>query len=345
SPKVYLNGNDITVLSDVTVNFEDPDGRQGPQPHGYWTGSITFSPLNPLPDGMHTMRYEVSDLAGNEMIEEFNFHVDTTPPTLTLPDKFVDGFSTSQTSVFLTGTTDQLATVIIRGENLTADYDGHFSTDIALEPGINDIAITSVDWWAMDAIGNLIMGNSITRTIRIIYDDIAPTIFGISDSTGSPTNKDVTIVRGFVEDYIGNSTASYPWDPATVTVTVQGIETKVYYDGSFSTPVALTEGLNTIVFEAVDEAGNSFQTSIGILNDVTPPVLTLESVPSEVETNSVQITGNVEPGANVFVNGQYVTSQDGAFSFNVTLNSGINTITIETLDNAGNSTKVLKYVA
>jgi len=334
----YLNGTDVTSAADIDIPFEDPDGRDGPLKNGYWNGFITYTPSKQLPDGTYTMKYVVKDLAGNTPeggFAEFYFVIDTTPPSLDIPD----GFSTTQSSMAISGQTDQFAKVTIRGTNITADIDGFFSATIELVPGINDISVTTVDWYAMDIGGNLEPANSNSETIRIINDVLAPRIFSVSNSTGTPTNEDITLVKGFVEDSIGNLTSQYSWDPMSVEVKVNGIRINVLPGGFFSVLIPLSEGVNTVTLAAMDEAGNAFSTYLNITKDVTPPALSLEAMPSEVSTNSIEVRGNAEAGSTVLVNGQYVTSKGGDFSFNVTLSRGLNTITIEAVDEAGNVEK------
>jgi len=340
SPKAYLNDSEVTLLSDIIINFEDPDGREGPLQNGYWTGSIFYEPSIPLPDGTYTMKYVVNDMAGNEATAVFLFIIDTTPPTLDIPE----GFSTTQSIVVISGETNQFARVIIREINVTADIEGFFSAPISLEPGINDISITAVDWFDTDVSGNLVPGNSNSKIIRIIHDVLAPRIFGVSNSTGTPTNEDFTLVKGYVEDYIGNLTSQYSWDPASVEVKVNGIKTEVLPDGFFSTLRPLSEGVNTVTLDAVDLAGNAFQTYFNITKDITPPALSLEELPSEVSTSSIEVRGHAEAGSTVLVNGQYVTSKGGDFYFNVSLSEGLNTITVEVIDDADNTNKLAKHI-
>ncbi|MCK5548575.1 MAG: hypothetical protein KAI64_06145, partial [Thermoplasmata archaeon] len=272
--------------------------------------------------------------------EVFNIIVDTTPPSL--PEaklKPEDGYSTAQSQVLLRGKSDPGSTVIVRGVNLTADANGDFSIPLDLEAGINDISITAIDWFALDIAGNIIQGNSIASSRRIINDVVAPRIFSISNSTGTPTNKEFAVVKGFVEDFIGNLTSQIPWDPAKVELSVNGIETTVYSNGFFSIPVPLVEGVNTIALVAEDEAENTFTTYIVITKDVTAPALTLDAIPSETTSDIIQVGGVAEIGSTIFINGQYVTSEDGSFSFNVTLHEGLNMIVIEVIDEAGNTVK------
>jgi hypothetical protein len=337
SVKVYLNDTDITHLSQIDIPFVDPDGRNGPLEFGYWDGVIAYTPSKSLPDGAYVMRYEVKDQAGNLAIDEFIFIIDTMAPPL--DDGLImpqENHSTSLSTVMLSGITEPFARVKVRTTNLTADDTGYFSIFLDLEPGINDIAITAIDWFGMDFIGNLVHGNAISRTRRIINDVMAPTITSVSNSTGSPTNKDFTLVKGFVHEYIGNETTNDKWDPTTVELRIGGVEAMVQTNGLFSAMVELREGQNTIVIEALDRAGNKATRFLNIVKDVTPPTTSIKSLPSEVSSSVITIEGTAEPGSTVLVNGRYVPNTDGSFSLEIALVAGLNEITIEVIDDAGN---------
>ena len=74
--------------------------------------------------------------------------------------------------------------------------------------------------------------------------------------------------------------------------------------------------------------------------DDTPPVLAILSPPEMfvAPAPSVEIKGRTERDARVKVNGQKVTvGSDGSFTFPLALKEGVNLVTIEAIDTAGNS--------
>jgi hypothetical protein len=350
SPKVFFtdkDGNtlDVTQNSDIIINYVDPDGRTGPLEYGYWAGSMSYEPTEPLAHGTYTIRFEVKDMAGNLASEVYHFNIDNIPPSL--PDDFIvphDMYSTTESEITISGKTDPFATVIIRGINVTADDKGEFNVDIILEPGINDISIQVIDWFDQDIAGNLIPGNSQSTTRRIIYDTVPPLIKDVTNSTGSPTRDEFVEISGKVEDYIGNSTLQYPWLPTDVTVRVNGKLTEVLSDGIFTESVVLAEGLNTIVLEAVDEADNKFFYFLNITRDLTKPILTIEHLPTESNVDIVVVGGTVEIGSTVLINGKYVPSIGGIFLEEITLSEGLNTIKVEAIDDAGNVNDITRYI-
>jgi len=74
--------------------------------------------------------------------------------------------------------------------------------------------------------------------------------------------------------------------------------------------------------------------------DDTPPALAILSPPEMfvAPAPSVELKGKTERDARVKVNGQKVTvGPDGTFTFPLTLKEGVNLVTIEAIDTAGNS--------
>jgi WD40 repeat protein len=333
SVMLFLDDEDITHLADVDVPFEDPDGRDGPKEYGYWNGAVTYKPPTPLPDRSYKLRLEIKDLAGNQVVEEFIFIIDTLAPTLE-DGKLnpINNFSTNVPTAILDGTTEPFARVIVRGTNLTADDKGYFSTVLDLEPGINDILVTAVDWFGIDLSGDFVMGNSFSITRRIILDEVAPTIDHVSNSTGTPTNSDYSIIRGKVQDEILKDVPN----PLNIEFKVNGNPINIQADGGFVSIVPLDDGQNTITLVAKDPAGNYAERQFNITKDVTAPVLNLESVPTEVSSETIVIEGTTEAGATVLINGKYVPSPGGSFSEDVHLVEGMNVIVVEVFDSAGN---------
>ncbi len=105
-----------------------------------------------------------------------------------------------------------------------------------------------------------------------------------------------------------------------------------------------TEGISQISGTAVDKAGNSSQTAAFVSIDTTPPVISISSPAngSTVSSSSLTVSGSVSDAgsgvAGVLCDGAAATFGGGAFSCNVTLNSGSNTVQVVATDAAGNST-------
>ncbi len=120
-------------------------------------------------------------------------------------------------------------------------------------------------------------------------------------------------------------------------------------DGTFQADVSLEEGHNTIVARMVNAEGVISTASISVSLDLTPPYLTIEShTDGQVVHNStVTITGLVndivrgtieEDQASVSVNGVTASISNRSYmAENIPLQSGENTITVQGVDQVGNS--------
>ena len=118
-------------------------------------------------------------------------------------------------------------------------------------------------------------------------------------------------------------------------------------DGSFSIPVALSEGENKVSAYAQDEAGNESaeSKSFTIIQDTQAPTLEVaepqDGQTIELRKNQIlTIKGTTEENAKVYVNGRVVFAKDdGSFSTTYQLQEGENTLMIEAIDQAGNKTE------
>lgn len=80
------------------------------------------------------------------------------------------------------------------------------------------------------------------------------------------------------------------------------------------------------------------ENQLGILKDITPPVLAVDSPADNFETQAatIDLSGSTEAGARVFVNGNEVENNQGSFSAKIDLVIGSNIIKIGAKDAVGN---------
>ena len=98
---------------------------------------------------------------------------------------------------------------------------------------------------------------------------------------------------------------------------------------------------------ATDAAGNTANATVEIILDTVAPAISLISpaVGATVEVAAVTVSGTTEPGALVVVNGLAVqVDANGAFSLDLALVEGSNTITATATDLAGNSASASRSV-
>lgn len=137
-------------------------------------------------------------------------------------------------------------------------------------------------------------------------------------------------------------------------VITSGFETKAV-TGGYSveyTPDTLADGAHTVRFNVSDNDGNAAaQASVTFTVDTVPPALVVSSPAEELITNqeSLTVSGTTNDATSspvtLTVNGAAVTvGSNGAWSANVTLSEGNNTITVIATDASGQSTTVTRTV-
>ncbi|NOQ54895.1 MAG: hypothetical protein GQ558_09875, partial [Thermoplasmata archaeon] len=109
----------------------------------------------------------------------------------------------------------------------------------------------------------------------------------------------------------------------------------------------LTQGLNIIVVEAVDESGNAAIQVLRVWHDTVLPALFVSS-PTDYQVAPeplIVVTGRTEPDANVTVNGfEAPVDADGWFRLSYVLTSRENLLAIESTDRAGNTNVTYRHV-
>lgn len=123
------------------------------------------------------------------------------------------------------------------------------------------------------------------------------------------------------------------------TLTVNGQKTGIEISGAFTANVSLNNGANVIVIKSSSPTGASTTRYLTVIRDTTPPMVMMNK-PTHVIANATtyEVTGRVEPGSKVTVNGQPATVVFDVWAATVNLVPGSNTITIVAVDQAGNQT-------
>ena len=153
--------------------------------------SCNYTPTEPLGEGSHTLRFNVSDNDGNAATEvSVTFKVDTVPPTLnvTLPQ---DNSFLGSTQIQVSGETNDetsspvtLTVEVNDGAPIPVDVSGgRFDTTVTGTLGVNKIVIT-----ARDSAGK---ETTVTRTVTI---DTAAPVFTEVIITPNPVDAGATYV-------------------------------------------------------------------------------------------------------------------------------------------------------
>jgi hypothetical protein len=284
---------------------------------------ISFQYMVLLKEGSNDIIIMVSDSVGNTLTKVLTVFLDTTPPTVTVTAPKVDGYTTNQDAIVVTGTTEPGATVKVN-DQIADNVAGAFSKEVKLGASQNKITVVVTDS----------VGNAASKEFFVSKDTIPPELTVQSPKDGTVVNAQSlgkVEVRGRTE--IG------------ATVYVNG-ERAGLAGISFQAYVWLAQGNNTIEVVAYDEAGNMEPVTLSVTYDNGVEAQVLTPV-NELNTSADTIvaTGFVEPGATVKINDKAATvTAQGGFSENVALVPGRNTLTFIMTDKAGNQLIITRYV-
>lgn len=291
-----------------------------------------FSAVIPLSGGQNAVTAVATDALGHSAQAAITVSRAVSGPALAISYP-ADGAVVSAASMTVTGTvSDNVSTVAgvtVNGQPALV-ADGAFSASISLSPGVNTITAEAVN----------AVGLSTVQSITVTLDTVPPVITLTAPAQGAILSDNNVTVTGTASDD-GSGIAS---------LTVNGQEVPVGEGGAFSAIVQIPDGAGSITAVAVDRAGLSSQQTVQVIVDTTPPALTVDS-PAEGEITSqasLLVSGTASDPISgvqqVLVNGQPAALSEGAFSIEVSLSEGLNTITVSALNAAGLSASVTRSV-
>lgn len=174
----------------------------------------------------------------------------------------------------------------------------------------------------------------------VLGSDAQDIVLVVKDAGGSGLNLSTVVFK-----VNGSAIAS---SALTWTDGADGAKTATYH------ATKLPDGSNTIELQVTDNDGNvSDKASVSFIISTAAPTLDVTTPVDNLLTNhsSVTVSGTAAAGSNavtlssVTVNGSKVTiGSDGAFSTEVQLTEGANTITIVATDSLGKNTTVVRHV-
>ena len=294
--------------ANVTVTFTCTDALSGvascPTP-----ASVTAEGAS------QTVAGTANDQAGNSATANATVNLDKTPPVISIASP-VTGNVVTNAPMTVTGTvSDSLSGVatVMCNSTITASVSGTaFSCPVALTQGVNTINVQ-----AQDQAGNTASA-SVTVTLNIKPIITAKAAPSPNANGWNNTNVVVTFTCSQPSGTIASCTP-----PVTVS----------------------TEGANQVITgTAVDNFGSSATTSVTLTIDKTPPALAVTSPANNamVSPSSITVTGTVSDALSGLTmspascNNVNATVSGGNFSCSVPLNAGLNTITVQATDLAGN---------
>ncbi len=283
-------------------------------------GTFHLSGVDLGEEGLVTLTLVASNCGGSVTATPV-VDLDTQPPVVSIDSPAPDAlFGATPISVsgpvedaHLTGVTVNGVAAVVSGGRFTAD-------GVSLAEGENTLYAV-----ATDALGR----TTTSAPVTVQLDTTAPTATITSPATGTVVATPTITVQGEVSD------------PNLAEVQVNGVVATVSGTTFTADGVALAEGENFVVAQAVDTLGHQAESpSVVVTLDTLPPEIALDTaaLPALTGETSVTVTGTVsDPHLDaVTVNGVTATVAGGTFAAqNVPLAEGDNAIVAEAVDTLG----------
>ena len=248
----------------------------------------------PIGVGLNTVSVQVSDLAGNISVAEWNFNVVTEPPATPVLDTFATP-TTGEGVISVSGRVPEasfgVSVTIFANDAPTPAVpvraDGTFTADsVLLTPGVNKISAL-----AADIAGNQ-SGRSASQTTLLDVEAPRVTINTLPAAVGQAG----LTVTGAVTDNSEEALRSI-----SLTVNdgdVQALGT----NKSFNTEVTLQPGDNTIRVEALDAVGNSGVATLTVQLDNEAPTTAPAGLAGRVSPagNAIRLTWEADANASSY---------------------------------------------
>ena len=285
------------------------------------SGSSSWSATVGITQGAHMILVRAKDAHNNIGMASINIEIDLTSPALEVYSP-KDGAVTNQSLLHVTGRVHVGSGVIIDGQAVTVSINGTFDKEVLLVEGPNIIHI------------KVLKGlETIETNMTVLMDTRPPSIIFEHPAKGALLNSTyVTITVSSDED-------------ASFYIAGQSVQS---FGGEANLGLTLTEGINKVHVRAVDKAGNINETDYTVTIDITKPQLTILSPAAPVFSTTkatLHVLGSTEPGAALTVDGKPVPlDTSGKFTFNQKLKLGKNTVTIVSVDKAGNRKDIVLSV-
>jgi len=311
--KLFVDGVDVSAQAQATPN------------------KVTYTPAAPLADGVHKVKLDIDDKAGNPASVTWTFTLHTQPPKIKInshkPNQYVN-----QSPVLVTGSVDNTNVRVMVNGVVASLERGVFMAKVNIVEGSNTLTAVATDPFV----------NTGMDSITVVLDSKPPTVEITGPRANALMNSKNVTVSGIAD---GKA------DAVTITTspTRTGAVTADIAPGTFTAKeVRLEEGVNTITAKAVSKAGNSATSSIKVIVDTIPPKVTLTAPKDQTLTNKkmITVTGTIDdPLATVKVNNTPVQVSRGVFTLSgVNLAEGSNTINTTATDRAGNIAKTASIV-
>ena len=349
---VTYTGADVITLAagDVTINKTGTaNGMAAVSGSGVATRIVTVTGLTGdgtlgISIAAGTARTSGGAITTSASSPSVTFFVDNTFPSLTV-STLANNTTTGNNTLTITGTTidaNASQALTVNGSPVTVTS-GAFNTAVTLSPGSNTITVIATDT----------AGNQSTDTRTIIYDHTAPVITFIAPTPAdrSFTNQQAATISGTVSK--AGSLQITVNNNSPITIATSGAA------NSFTTPVALAIGLNTISIKASDTAAPTNDTTVQrtVTCDITAPVLAVTDPDQSITTtySNYLVKGALSDNLNGFtlnfavdgisVNPAPAIAANGTFQQSISCGEGKTYhVFVTATDQAGNSTTVQRNI-
>lgn len=349
-PTLFAGVDVFETVTDPEVPIggftEDPDGIASvtasvnggtPTPltvsdTGGISGTVTLTQ-----QGLNDVVITSTDTKGFSTSVDSVAQLDSEPPTIVITAPATTQSSSVEIEVTVTDEVSgfTFGDIQLNGEARASVSPGTNTYTIeGLQLGENTITVTATD--------NIGQTGSETVIVNYASDSEAPAVSLTTPATSTSTTVEVT----------GTATDDTGIEQAVLLVNGNEIPLTLGFGGSFAQPVTLTEGTNSIVLEATDVTGKTTATATqDVFVDSVAPSVSLDA-PATATDSTVTVTGTATDAnldaATLTVNGVDVTitlDSVGAFSQQVSLAEGENTLVLTAADSLGNENSVTATVS
>lgn len=256
----------------------------------------------------------------------FRVEAEGRAPFLAVAEPAADG-PTGVRTLVLRGETEPSASLAIDGVAVSLDEQGRFAVSRTLRAGRNEIVF--------EATSPAGLPRRVVRTLEYLPGWFAPIEY---DPALARLGEDHFVTRS---ESLTLSGTTLP--DATVDVLAEGrslASARSRSNGRFQLAVPLHPGPSALRIRVTSDAGFATEEAFTATRDSTPPRLFLpRSVPVHTEAGELLLTGRIEPGARLEVDGVPVETDGTKFRAPVPLAPGTNTIRLAAVDAAGNRTE------
>ena len=281
-----------------------------------WSHTFTVSHQDVIDNGgMFTVRARAWDFANNSAITLTTVEVDPFPPELRI-DFPSNNYQTNMPTIDVRGVTEAGATVLVNGME-TQVVGTLFSTDVDLVEGPNTITVTAFD----------MLGNAQSIKMEVVLDTKAPYVVLLTPEDNEMFTEATCLVSGQAEEGL------------VISVNGAILTSGQYNNGTFSYVLSLDRGVNMVVVEATDAAGNHLIIGRSVTLDDVMPILAIQSPGMEKTYQSdliIMVIGTTDPDSFVLINDELVTLDHGLFTHAIVGIVGTNLIEVQAMDLAGN---------